>query len=593
MTNSAPQSRFSGDTVVVGSQQEDSCATGVNGIENDNACSLAGAAYVFQRTGVVWAQQAYLKASNTDNDNDEFGVSVAISGDTVVVGANREASCATGVDGDQTDNGCIGISGPQSAGAAYVFQRTAGAWAQQAYLKASNTAVPIDIEDPPYDFGASFGLSVAVSGDTVVVGAQNENSCATGAGGDEADEACLNAGAAYVFLRTGGVWAQQAYLKASNTDAGDAFGWSVAISGDMVVVGARSEDSCATGVDGNETSNGCGHSSAAYVYLRTAGFWVQRAYLKASNTGNADIFGYSVAISGDTVVVGAQYEDSCDTGVGGNGASNSCSRAGAAYVFTIVLDQDSDGVLDQVDNCPTVPNPGQEQSGNNVGGLFGDACVDPSAVVEGDVGPGAVIGNGAIIEAGATVFENATVGANATIGAGAKIEAGADIGDNAVIGPGATVEGGAVLGDDVVLGPAATIKEGVIIGDGTEIGVNSTTEDDAIVGEGAIIGANVMVKTGAEIGPGAMIGDVSVIEDGARIGAGAVIENNVLVKENACVGSSTESDTTTVGANSTIQEDVEIGDGESIPPGSDISSDVGETCNAPDAPPPPPPPSGG
>jgi hypothetical protein len=104
--------------------------------------------------------------------------------------------------------------------------------------------------------------------------------------------------------------AQQAYLKASNTGGGDVFGSSVAISGDTVVVGAASEDSSATGVGGNQSDNSAGDSGAAYVFVRSGTTWSQQAYLKASNTGASDRFGYSVAISGDSVVVGADREDS-------------------------------------------------------------------------------------------------------------------------------------------------------------------------------------------------------------------------------------------------------------------------------------------
>jgi hypothetical protein len=169
----------------------------------------------------------------------------------------------------------------------------------------------------------------------VVVGAERERSCATGIDGDQTDNACFNAGAAYVFRRSAGVWAQQAYLKASNTDAGDWFGTSVAVSGDTAVVGAYREDSCATGVDGKQT-NGCNSAGAAYVFRRSAGVWAQEAYLKASNSEADDRFGSSVALSGDTVVVGAGLEDSCANGVDGNQMSNACKDAGAAYVASFL-----------------------------------------------------------------------------------------------------------------------------------------------------------------------------------------------------------------------------------------------------------------
>lgn len=127
---------------------------------------------------------------------------------------------------------------------------------------------------------------------------------------------------------------QQAYLKASNTDAGDHFGWSVAVSGNTVLVGARWEDSNATGVNGNQADNSAPSSGAAFVFIRDmGGNWSQQAYLKASNTDAGDLFGYSVAVSGDTVVVGAHNEDSNATGVNGGQADDSALNSGAAYVF--------------------------------------------------------------------------------------------------------------------------------------------------------------------------------------------------------------------------------------------------------------------
>lgn len=127
--------------------------------------------------------------------------------------------------------------------------------AQQAYLKASNGGV-----------GDNFGISVSVSGDTVVVGAQAEDSSTTGAN-TTPNEGATDSGAAYVFVRSGDTWSQQAYLKASNTGAGDNFGNSVSVSGDIVVVGAPSEDSSTTGV--NSTPNeGASNSGAAYVFAQ-------------------------------------------------------------------------------------------------------------------------------------------------------------------------------------------------------------------------------------------------------------------------------------------------------------------------------------
>jgi hypothetical protein len=306
---------ISGDTIVVGAWGEASSVTGVNGNQSDNGAPYAGAAYVFVRSGATWSQQAYLKASNTGAD-DYFGYSVAVAGDTVIVGAMGESSNATGVNGNQADN-----SAP-SAGSAYVFVRSAGAWTQQAYLKASNTGVE--------DF---FGWSVALSGDTAVIGAWGEDSNASGVNGNQNDNSAPSSGAAYVFVRNATTWMQQAYLKASNTGASDRFGWSVALSGDTVVVGADGEASSATGINGSQSNNNAGQSGAAYVFARNGTIWAQQAYLKASNTGAEDRFGYSVSISADAIAVGSYKEDSNATGSNGNQSDNSAIDSGAAYVF--------------------------------------------------------------------------------------------------------------------------------------------------------------------------------------------------------------------------------------------------------------------
>ncbi len=189
----------------------------------------------------------------------------------------------------------------------------------QAYLKAGNTGA-----------GDFFGMSVAVSGDTAVVGAYGESSSTTGVNSIP-NEGALNSGAAYVFVRSGSNWTQQAYLKASNTGTNDYFGYSVSVSGNTVVVGAIGEDSSTKGV--NTASNESAlNSGAVYVFVRSRTTWTQQAYLKASNTGAQDAFGVSVAVSGDTVAVGARGEASSTKGV--NTASNeSALNSGATYVF--------------------------------------------------------------------------------------------------------------------------------------------------------------------------------------------------------------------------------------------------------------------
>jgi len=332
-----------GNTLAVGARGEASIATGIGGNQADNSAAYAGAVYVFTRTYVdppglpppfpVWSQQAYVKASNT-NAGDNFGSAVALSGDgnTLAVGANSEASNATGIGGNQADNSAA------AAGAVYVFARAGGIWSQEAYVKASNTGS-----------GDFFGRDLVLSsdGNTLAVGAGGEASTATGVGGNQAVNTAANAGAVYVFTRTYvdppglpppfPVWSQQAYVKASNTNAGDAFGRAVALSGDgnTLAVGAYSEASAATGVGGNQASNSAASAGAVYVFARVSGTWSQQAYIKASNSNTDDWFGYVVALSGDgnVLAVSALHESSNAMGIGGNQANNSAVNSGAVYLY--------------------------------------------------------------------------------------------------------------------------------------------------------------------------------------------------------------------------------------------------------------------
>lgn len=263
------------------------------------------------------AQEAYIKASNP-GEFDVFGTSMAVSGNTLVVGAPREDSNALGVDGDQANDLAV------DAGAVYVFIRTGMTWTQQAYLKASNTTNS--------DHGR-FGTAVSISGDTILVGAAGDSSNATGANGDQNNLGAPGSGAAYVFTRTGSVWTQQAYLKASNPGPADAFGTSVSIDGDTAVIGAPNEDSDLSGVNQGPNNNLSDNTGAAYVFERSGSTWTQEAYLKASNPSVRDSFGYSVSASGDTVAVGAWLEDSASPGVNGNQNNGNAQGSGAAYVF--------------------------------------------------------------------------------------------------------------------------------------------------------------------------------------------------------------------------------------------------------------------
>jgi len=304
-----------GSVLAVGAQGEDSAAMGVNGDQSSNAAADSGAVYVFERSGATWRQAAYLKASNSDED-ESFGFSMAIDGDTLAVGAPGEDSSATGVNGDQSDADALG------SGAVYVFTRSEATWQQAAYLKASNTGL-----------GDEFGSSVALHGDTLAVGALSEDSTATGVDGDSGDDDAPGSGAVYLFTRSETTWQQTAYLKASNTDENDLFGTSVALFGDTLAVGAFGEDSAATGVDGDQGNSLMLSTGAVYLFRRSDGTWQQEAYLKASNTGAADGFGFSVAINGERLAVGAPFESSAATGVNGSQSNDDARESGAVYVF--------------------------------------------------------------------------------------------------------------------------------------------------------------------------------------------------------------------------------------------------------------------
>jgi cysteine-rich repeat protein len=318
-----------------------------------------GSAYVFTRTGGVWTQQAKLLAYDDDH-NDEFGRSLALDGDTAIIGAARN-----------DDNG-------SESGSAYVFTRTAGVWTWQAKLLASDgvahdafgRGVAIDgdtvligapqgwqggINGSAYIFtrtggvwteqvkllpsnGADsdrFGFSVALDGDTAVIGAHGDN------------DNGFESGSAYVFTRTGGVWTEQAKLLASDGTPVNYFGWDVSLDGDLVVIGAYRDDD-------NGTDSG-----SAYVFGQTAGVWTEQVKLVPTDNSFDDDFGWAVALDGNTAVIGAPGDDDSGT------------NSGSAYVYRLIT-VCGDGILDPGEEC---------DDGNNVDG---DGCA-ADCTIEQDV----------------------------------------------------------------------------------------------------------------------------------------------------------------------------------------------------------------
>ena len=251
----------SGDTVIVGAQWAD-----ISGR------SAQGAAYVFVRDGDGWTQQQKLVAGD-GLAGDNLGRSVAVDNDTAVVGAYLAT-----------------IGGRENQGAVYVFTRQGNIWSQKQKLVA--------VDGTAYD---QFGNSVALDGNTTVVGAHS-------AGVDGKDDQ----GAVYVFSRSGGTWNEQQKLVVDDGAEFDQFGSSVAVDGNTVVVGAFRAD-----IDGKS------NQGAAYVFARAGNTWSMQQKLFAADGAESDRFGRSVALAGETAVVGAPL-----AAIGG------ASNQGTAYIFT-------------------------------------------------------------------------------------------------------------------------------------------------------------------------------------------------------------------------------------------------------------------
>ncbi|TQV75953.1 integrin [Exilibacterium tricleocarpae] len=211
-----------------------------------------GAVYIFTRSDNRWNNTTYRVLSGGIG----FGASVSLNsaGDTLAVGAPEEDSAATGIDGDDSD------SSAESAGAVFVYTRSDGnIWNRQTYIKASNTG-------PGDKFGTSVSLNDA--GDKLVVSAVEEASIATGIDDSQDDDSTEDAGAVYMFTRSGNTWSQQSYIKASNTGSGDKFGTSLSFdsAGDTLAVGAGGEASAAEGIGGDQSDDSRDGAGAVYLY---------------------------------------------------------------------------------------------------------------------------------------------------------------------------------------------------------------------------------------------------------------------------------------------------------------------------------------
>jgi len=361
-----------GNTLAVSAPFEDSAATGVNGSQGDESMEDSGAVYVFARTGGRWSQQAYIKASNTGerDEGDQFGFSISLSGDgqMLAVGVIGEDSNATGLNGNQADNSVNG------SGAVYVFARSGGTWSQQAYVKSSLTRPNVlfgytvalngngdtlgvgeydadagrgalyvfargaggwsqqaRLQASNAENGDSLGYSLAISsdGNTIASGAGDEDCMTPGVNPAPCnnDQPLDNSsGAAYVFVRNGAAWSQQAFFKASNPGKEDWFGVHLALSGDgnTLVICAPNEDSAAKGINGKQDDDSADGAGAVYVFSRNGAAWAQDAYVKGANTGQFDEIGSAAALTRDgrTMAIGAHFE------------SGRAPRSGAVYILS-------------------------------------------------------------------------------------------------------------------------------------------------------------------------------------------------------------------------------------------------------------------
>jgi hypothetical protein len=292
----------------------------------------SGGAFVFERTVNGWVQIQELTPP-AGNGHIRFGETVALDGDTLAIGAP----------GDNTARPGQPVDPMADSGAVYVYHRQGNdVWSLEAVLNAPNA-----------DQGDEFGGAVALSGDTLAVGAGKEDSSAVGIDGNQADNGAPDSGAVYVFARDQeGHWKLEAYIKASNSEAADGFGAEytyrhslpIALRGDVLAVGASAEAGGAVGINGDQSSDTAAGAGAVYVFTRNADRnWTQVAYLKASNTDPHDEFG-NVALAVDSIVVGAPGEASTSPGLNADQSDNGPAvpsgfgllqpaDAGAVYVF--------------------------------------------------------------------------------------------------------------------------------------------------------------------------------------------------------------------------------------------------------------------
>lgn len=254
--------------------------------------SNAGAAYIYQFSGTTWTLQQKIVASDRAED-DNFGTSVSISGDFAIVASMND------------DEDALGANTLSNSGSVYVFKLIGGTWTQQQKLTADDRGADV-----------RFGYCMAMKGDYAVVSCNYDNTDASAA------NSLTNAGSAYIFKNTNGTWAQQQKIVASDRAATDRFAFSVDIEDSYVVVGTIQQDTDASGA--SPISN----AGAVYIFNENSGVWTQQQKIVSFDRRISDFFGWSVSISGEYLVSGAYAQDYNSEGGGSIG-----SEGGAIYFF--------------------------------------------------------------------------------------------------------------------------------------------------------------------------------------------------------------------------------------------------------------------
>ena len=503
------------------------------------------AAYVFTRENGAWTEQQRLPSTGTNPDY--FGARVAIEGDTILAGGL----------GDE--------------GEVLVYERNGNTWTQTATLTSSDNAL-----------GDNFGISVALSGDTALIGAAGDDDAGNGSGSAyvfvrngnvwtqqakltasspaalalfgaflelEGDTALIGAydfldsgpGAAYVFTRDGTTWSEQARLTASDGAIGDLFGAGLALEGDTAIVGAPSDD------DSGD------RSGASYVFIRSGTVWTEQQKLLPADGAEGDFFGAFAALQGDTLLISASADD--DDG-DASGSVYRFTRIGGVWTEAGKLTArdaeplDGFGIAVALEGDTIIIG---AQGDDDIADVSGAAYVfSLSGDVDGDGIPGNLdncptVANPDQLDANADGFgdacvsvtgfisNNAVIGPGLILGTQSRIIGPVMAGENLKVGAFSWLLGPSMLGSNVSIGDRVGLLPGASVGDNSSIGDRSVLLPNADIGSDTTLGARVRVLPLAIVGNGVTVGNNVIISVRATIGDGAIIGNNVRIGPGASI----------------------------------------------------------